>query len=410
MLAAICLSLHDLLGPAPVISIQHVTKDVVTLFGFFFAIIIVNQLGTQRKRLAELAKRERDDLAREIRLAAEVQQSILPRSIPSVPGFEFGARMHPAKIVAGDYYGFITLPQGQVGLVIADVSGKGVAAGLLMPSIEVVLQMDAPRFPSPCDLLRSFNKVVCQITDGSRFISLFYGKLCPQSRVLEYTNAGHNPPLLIRAGAEPIPLDKGGLVLGLLPGADYESDKVVLRPGDVLVLYTDGTVEAENPAGEQYSTQRLATVVSSHLQQSPRDLIDTIYDSVVEFSGTPQLADDVTLLVVKTLWLDRTAPVRAPHNPSINVRRNRRSNAPVSRLPPFRRKVALAAQSYPITLDPAISKRLVTEKTPETPLTRSAAKSRSVLLSTTPSKVTFPFFTIIRIGLMTGIAYFSRAG
>ena len=301
VLAAICLSLHDLLGPAPVISIQHVTKDVVTLFGFFFAIIIVNQLGTQRKRLAELAKRERDDLAREIRLAAEVQQSILPRSIPSVPGFEFGARMHPAKIVAGDYYGFITLPQGQIGLVIADVSGKGVAAGLLMPSIEVVLRMEAPRLPSPCDLLRSFNKVVCQITDGSRFISLFYGKLCPQSRVLEYTNAGHNPPLLIRAGVDPIPLDKGGLVLGLLPGADYESDKVVLRPGDVLVLYTDGTVEAENPAGEQYSTQRLATVVSSHLQQSPRDLIDTIYDSVVEFSGTPQLADDVTLLVVKTL-------------------------------------------------------------------------------------------------------------
>ena len=301
VLAAVCLSLHDLLGPAPVFSIQHVTKDVFTLFGFFFVVLIVNQLGTQRKRLAELAKRERDDLAREIRLAAEVQQSVLPRSIPSVPGFEFGARMHPAKIVAGDYYGFITLPQGEIGLVIADVSGKGVAAGLLMPSIEVVLQMDAPRFPSPCDLLRSFNKVVCQITDGSRFISLFYGKLCPQSRMLEYTNAGHNPPLLVRAGADPIPLDKGGLVLGLLPRVDYESDKVELRPGDVLVLYTDGTVEAENPAGEQYSTQRLATVVSSHLQQSPRGLIDTIYTSVVEFSGTPHLADDVTLLVVKTL-------------------------------------------------------------------------------------------------------------
>ena len=114
VLAAICLSLHDLLGPAPVFSIQHVTKDVFTLFGFFFVVIIVNQLGTQRKRLAELAKWERDDLAREIRLAAEVQQSILPRSIPSVPGFEFGARMHPAKIVAGDYYGFIALPQEEI--------------------------------------------------------------------------------------------------------------------------------------------------------------------------------------------------------------------------------------------------------------------------------------------------------
>ena len=301
VLAAVCLSLHDLLGPAPIISIQHVTKDVVTLFGFFFVVIIVNQLGMQRKRLAELAKRERDELAREVQLAAEVQQSILPRSIPSVPGFELAARMYPAKIVAGDYYGFITLPQGEIGLVIADVSGKGVAAGLLMPSIEVVLQMDAPRFPSPCDLLRSFNKVVCQITDRSRFISLFYGKLCPQSRMLEYTNAGHNPPLLIRAGADPIPLDKGGLVLGLLPGADYESDKVELRAGDVLVLYTDGTVEAENPAGEEYSARRLATVVSSHLEQSPSELIETIHASVVEFAETARLADDLTLVVLKTL-------------------------------------------------------------------------------------------------------------
>ena len=300
-LAAICLSLHDVLGPAPQLSIQHVTKDIITLFGFFFVVIVVNQLGTQRRRLAARAERERDELAREIQLAAEVQQNILPRSLPSVPGFEFAARMYPAKIVAGDYYGFIELAKGEIGLVIADVSGKGVAAGLLMPSIEVVLQIDAPRFPDPRDLLRSFNKVVYQITDGSRFISLFYGKLCPQSRSLEYTNAGHNPSLLIRASLDPILLDKGGPVLGLLPPADYQSDKIELRPGDVLVLYTDGTVEAENPAGEEYSARRLATVVSSHLDQSPSELITTIHASVVEFAETPQLADDLTLLVLKTL-------------------------------------------------------------------------------------------------------------
>lgn len=299
-LAAICLSLHDLLGPAPIVSIQHVTKDLVTLLGFLVVVIIVNQLGGQRRRWAELAEKERDELAREIQMAAEVQQSILPRSIPSVPGFELAARMYPSKIVAGDYYGFIELPTGEIGVVVADVSGKGVAAGLLMPSIEVVLQMDAPRFPSPRDLLRSFNQVVCQITGGSRFISLFYGKLCPQSRTLEYTNAGHNPPLLIRGSLDPMPLDKGGPVLGLLSGADYESDKTELHPGDVLVLYTDGTVEAENPGGEEYSAQRLAKVVISHLEQSPGELITTIHSSVVKFAGTPQLADDLTLVVLKT--------------------------------------------------------------------------------------------------------------
>jgi len=234
----------------PEIGVQQVAREAFTLLGYIFVVIIVNQLGTQRRQLTELAERQRDELAKEIQLAAEVQGSILPRSIPTIPGFEFAARMYLAKIVAGDYYGFIELSEGEIGLVIADVSGKGVAAGLLMPSIEIALRLDAPRFPRTNHLLRNFNNVVCQITGGDRFIALFYGKLCPRLRSLEYSNAGHNPPLLIRAGQEPMPLDRGGPVLGLLPDSDYESDKIDFRRGDVLVLYTDGAVEAQNPAGE----------------------------------------------------------------------------------------------------------------------------------------------------------------
>ncbi len=300
-LSVVCLGLHDLLGQVRDAGVSHITKDATALLGYIFVVIVVNQLGTQRRRLAEVAEKQRDELAREIQLAAEVQQSILPRSIPAVPGSEFAARMYPAKIVAGDYHGFIELPEGQIGLVIADVSGKGVAAGLLMPSIEVALRIDAPRSPGTDDLLRSFNKVVCQITGGNRFISLFYGKLCPRSRSLEYTNAGHNPPLLIRDGPGPIALDKGGPVLGVLLDADYERAKIDLHRGEVLVLYTDGVVEAENPAGEQYSTQRLVGIVSSHLQQSPAELIETIYTSVSDFRETTVLADDLTLVVLKTL-------------------------------------------------------------------------------------------------------------
>jgi sigma-B regulation protein RsbU (phosphoserine phosphatase) len=299
MLSVVCLGLHDLLGPVRDAGVPHMTKDVTALLGYIFVVTVVNQLGTQRRRLAELAEKQRDELAHEIQLAAEVQQTILPRSIPTVPGFEFAARMYPAKIVAGDYYGFIELPEGEIGLVIADVSGKGVAAGLLMPSIEVALRMDAPRSPGTKDLLRRFNKVVCQITDGNRFISLFYGKLCLRSHSLEYTNAGHNPPLLIRDGLSPIALDKGGPVLGLLPGADYETGRVDLHIGDVLVLYTDGVVEAENPEGEEYSAQRLARIVGSHLQQRPSELIETIYASIGDFRETALLADDFTLVVLK---------------------------------------------------------------------------------------------------------------
>ncbi len=300
-LSIVCLVLHNLVGSARDVGTELLVKDAIALLGYVFVVVIVNQLGAQRRRLAEFAETRRDELANEIQLAAEVQQGILPRSVPRVPGFDFAARMYPAKTVAGDYYGFIELPKGEIAVVIADVSGKGVAAGLLMPSIEVALRLDAPRFPSTSDLLHTFNNVVCEITGGHRFISLFYGKLYPQSQSLEYTNAGHNPPLVIRAGTDPSPLDKGGPVLGVLPTSHYESEKITLRQGDILVLYTDGAVEAENPAGEQYSTERLSKIVSSHLQQNASELIETIYTSVIDFRKTPSLADDLTLVLLKKL-------------------------------------------------------------------------------------------------------------
>ncbi len=300
-LSIVCLVLHNLVGSARDVGTELLVKDAIALLGYVFVVVVVNQLGAQRRRLAEFAETRRDELANEIQLAAEVQQGILPRSVPRVPGFDFAARMYPAKTVAGDYYGFIELPKGEIAVVIADVSGKGVAAGLLMPSIEVALRLDAPRFPSTSDLLHTFNNVVCEITGGHRFISLFYGKLYPQSQSLEYTNAGHNPPLVIRAGTDPSPLDKGGPVLGVLPTSHYESEKITLRQGDILVLYTDGAVEAENPAGEQYSTERLSKIVSSHLQQNASELIETIYTSVIDFRKTPSLADDLTLVLLKKL-------------------------------------------------------------------------------------------------------------
>ena len=300
-LSIVCLVLHDLVGSVRDVGTEHLLKDAITLLGYVFVVVVVNQLGAQRRRLAELAERQRDELANEIELAAEVQQGILPRSIPRVPGFDFAARMYPAKTVAGDYYGFIELPTGEIAVVIADVSGKGVAAGLLMPSIEVALRMAAARSSSTSDLLQTFNNVVCQITSGHRFISLFYGKLCPKTHSLEYTNAGHNPPLVIRAGTDPSPLEKGGPVLGVLPNSHYESEKISLRQGDVLVLYTDGAVEAENPAGEQYSAERLSRTVSLHLHQSASELVETIYASVIQFRKTTSLADDLTLVVLKTL-------------------------------------------------------------------------------------------------------------
>lgn len=305
-LSMACWILHEFASQASWAGFQHLLRNGAAFLGYLAVILIVNALTSQRRKLTELASRQRDELAAEIQLGAEVQQSILPRTIPAVPGLDFAASMYPAKTIAGDYYGFIPLGAQETALVIADVAGKGVAAGLLMPSIEIALRMDASRFPGTNDLLRAFNNVVLQVTHGRRFISLFYGKLCHSTNCLQYTNAGHNPPLLIRPGTMPVQLEKGGPVLGLIPDADYETATVTLQKSDILILYTDGVVEAENEAGQQFSVERLAELVSSHSQLNANDLIALIHDSLQSFRGTRAQQDDITLVVLKVTEQDGT--------------------------------------------------------------------------------------------------------
>lgn len=300
-LSIVCLLLHHLIGTVPQLDAKHLKHDAATLAGYLFVVIVVNRLGQQRLLLAEAAQQQRDELAVEIQLAAEVQQSILPRSVPAIPRFDVAARMYPAKTVAGDYYGFFELPDGSVALVIADVSGKGVAAGLLMPSIEIALRLDSPRHARTHELIEGFNGVVCQLTGGARFISLFYGRLWPVSGRLEFTNAGHNPPLLLRTDSPTKELLSGGPVLGVVPQARYEDEVLELKKGDLLVLYTDGLVEAENSEGEFYSAQRLEAVARSHIHETADKISEAIYASVTEFRANRALDDDATLIVARVV-------------------------------------------------------------------------------------------------------------
>jgi serine phosphatase RsbU (regulator of sigma subunit) len=295
-----CWLLHDFVTPFHEAGHpQHLLRGGATLLGYLVVVSVVNSLRTQRRRAAEIAEQQREELAAEIQLGAEVQQSILPRSIPKIAGFEFAARMQPAKAIAGDYYGFIELSERETAIVIADVAGKGVAAGLLMPSIEIALRMEARKAPDVADLLHTFNNVVHQVTGGRRFISLFYGKLCHHSRTLQYSNAGHNPPLLIRPTEDSIQLAEGGPVLGILPNADYKTDTISLRRGDVLVFFTDGVVETENAAGEEYSVSRLANLVRSKRSAGANELIDEIFKSVAEYRGAVAQFDDMTVTVLR---------------------------------------------------------------------------------------------------------------
>lgn len=299
-LVVICVFLHDWFGPYEHSWGQVLSRNFISFAGFMIVALLISRLAEQQRRLSALVRSQRDELVNEIMLAAQVQKNLLPQCAPRVAGAELAGRMLPARKVAGDYYDFIELNDGCLGLVIADISGKGVPAGLLMPLVKATLRLEAPRLTESHEVVKSFNQILYDVTDEARYATLFYGKFDPTRRLLQYTNAGHLPGLLYKAQAkETVWLSKGGLVSGLFPAAEYESETVILECGDLLILYTDGLVEAENQQGEQYAQERLQAVVASHLNYNAEELTAAICSSVLDFARTEKLADDLTLLVLK---------------------------------------------------------------------------------------------------------------
>jgi len=301
LLIPVCVALHDWLGPYEHVGWPMVARNLLTAAGFSTGVLFVNQLAAQRRRLSQLVRDQRDALEAEIRNAAEVQQRLLPRESPQIEGFDVAGRVMPARLVGGDYYDYIQLPGGSLGLVIADVSGKGVAAALLMPSVEMALRMGAAEHLHSDEMVTRLDKLLLELTDPGRYVTLFYAKLDIQRRVLEYTNAGHCPPLLIRSDGEEIWLTEGGTVVGLLPRASFTRGMVELRSGDVLVFYTDGVTETENETGLQFSTERLLSLVRASHGQSATQLVEAIFAAAAGFASSQELRDDVTAVVLKAL-------------------------------------------------------------------------------------------------------------
>lgn len=300
-LVAVCVALHDWLGPYEHSGWPILHRSLLTLAGFLTVVLFVDRLARQRSQLMQTVRAQRDELALELKHAAEAQQRLLPQVLPDVPGMEFAGLMSPAKELCGDYYDFIQMPHGEIGLVIADVSGKGAEAALFMPSIEVALRMDTHN-PSPTnDITQNLNKVLCELAGQTRYVTMFYSRLDLTSRTLHYTNAGHPPPCLLRGSDLPLWLSEGGPVVGLLTDATYQAADVALLPGDVLILYTDGVIEPENARGEQFSAKRLVEVAGMNRKRPAQDLVRAIHSSVIAFAGTHELPDDFTLLVVKAL-------------------------------------------------------------------------------------------------------------
>lgn len=300
-LIVVCIFLHDLFGPQHTIA-GRVVLNLTALIGFSVVTLLVNRLARQRRSLSEIARGQRDELAAEIRLAMEVQQRLLPTSTPMPPQIESAGGMTYAKGVGGDYYDFIELPDGDIGIAIADVAGKGVAAALLMPAIEVALRLGALGQIAMLETFQSLNKVMYDVTQAARYVTLFYGKLHVRLNQLEYINAGHNPPLWLRHGTKTVEwLDSSSTPLGVLPVADYATRKVQLRKGDILVLYTDGLTEARNAQGDEFSRKRLLQVVREHAASNAQEIYDAVRARVRGFRGAESFDDDLTLIVVKAL-------------------------------------------------------------------------------------------------------------
>src|SRR4051794_7966845 len=187
-----------------------------------------------------MAQRER--LNRELEIARDVQEHLFPQRLPPVPGLDYCGHCRPAREVGGDYYDFLELPDGTLGIAIGDVSGKGVGAALMMASLEASLRALASVVRDPAELMGRVNLLVCQASSASRFATLFYAEYHPETRRLSYVNAGHNPPIVIRYSGgicRVLRLETGGTVIGLLP-APYERGEFLLETGDLVVLFTDG--------------------------------------------------------------------------------------------------------------------------------------------------------------------------
>jgi sigma-B regulation protein RsbU (phosphoserine phosphatase) len=237
---------------------------------------------------------------RELDLAREVQERLLPQSLPAVPGIDSAATYKSADEVGGDYYDLFLTWKGLLCCVVADVSGKGIASALLMATLRASLRslMINHRDEPVTAVIEDLNRLLYEASSASRYATLVFFVYDPSAQTLTYVNAGHNPPLLL-SDSQVIRLECGGPVLGLLPDATYEQQTLAFNPGDTLAIYTDGITEAINPRGDEWEEQGLLAAVLKQNSPSAAAAVHNILFSLHDFtSGTPQV-DDMTLLVLR---------------------------------------------------------------------------------------------------------------
>jgi sigma-B regulation protein RsbU (phosphoserine phosphatase) len=244
---------------------------------------------------------EKKRLEGQLEVARQVQLELLPARDPQLAGYDISAYNFPTEEVSGDYYDWVQIYDDQIGLVIADVSGKGVPAALLMAFLRASLRAATHIGYSPHISMAKVNYLLWESIERNQFVTAIYGILDVTNKTLTYTNAGHNPPILLKQNGELSFIDRGSIPLGMFRDTRYHEYYLTTEPGDVLMLYTDGVTEANDPQGEEFGRERLAQAVRANRQLRARELISAVHTEVLAWTDGRGATDDVTFFVIKAL-------------------------------------------------------------------------------------------------------------
>ena len=278
-----------------------IARSVIVTAGLTFAgTTAAGVFGLALYRVQIELRASRMELARkqaELNFAHEVQRALFPRQFPSDSGLEFSAICVPARGISGDYYDVLQLPGGRLVFAVADISGKGISAAILMSNVQAVLRTLTEAGRSPAEVCSQLNRHLYRVTDDSWFATFFYAEWNCGDRTLTYINAGHTTPVLW-GSSRGQQLNEGGVPLGIFPDIEFRVGKVELQPGDLMAVYSDGVTEAGVQRGEQFGEARLEALVSRHAQKPLEEIQEQVLKEVRKWSGE-EPEDDVTLLLVR---------------------------------------------------------------------------------------------------------------
>src|SRR5229473_2846601 len=303
-LIVVCVLFHDYYSPRRINPGLRIFHNLSAMLCFAFVVYVIQRYMEQREALAKTIQRQRDDLLKDVELAAQVQRLFLPSGKPAIAGLEIAGMVHPARGVGGDYYDYIPIDAHTIQVVIADVAGKGVPAALLMAATAAALRLEANHDRNMLQQVERLNAEIGAVSDPERYVTLLVAEIDVHKRTLQYVNCGHNPALLFRATTGTLTcLNSSCPPIGLSPEEICELASTDLSPGDVVVFYTDGVTEAENRLGEEFGVERLSAMVRRGSSLSAEDLMVDIYNTAADFCGD-DFDDDATILVVKCHFHD----------------------------------------------------------------------------------------------------------